>query len=164
MHICISIYTSIYYMYTYLYIYMQVKGTTVFASRQWQVIPSKRSYDQVMGLLQSTRFECHPSFFCFFVFKDMRGNSTLTIGGGIKQPRYKQNPNKVLRHVSVLEFWIQYWQRPKHTQPETLTLTITPTQGLTGAMSTFPLFLLEMVRQGGRHALTLFLCWITFIV
>jgi hypothetical protein len=44
--------------------------------------------------------------FLFFVFKNMRGNSTLTIGGGIKQPRYKQNPNKVLRHVSVLEFWI----------------------------------------------------------
>jgi hypothetical protein len=38
-----------------------------------------------------------------------------------------------------------------------LTLTITPTQGLTDTMSTFRLFLLEMVRQGGCHAVTLFL-------
>ena len=46
--------------------------------------------------------------FLFFVFKNMRGNSTLTMSGPLKQPRYKQNPNKVLKHFSVLEFWIQY--------------------------------------------------------
>ena len=96
--------------------------------------------------------------FVFFVFKNMRGNSTLTMVGPIKQPRYNQNPNKALKHVSVPEFRIQYLQGPKHTRPETLTLTITPTQGLTGTMSTFRLFLLEMVRQGGCHTVTLFLC------
>jgi hypothetical protein len=156
-------------MYIYLYIYMQVKGTTVFTSRQWQVIRSKRSYDKVMGLLPSTLFERHPSFFCFLFSRTWE----VTVRSRWRDHQNNLDTNKIRTKFSntflFLNFEFNTYTSiltlgPKQTQPETLTLTITPTQGLTDTMSTFRLFLLDMVRQGGCHAVTLFLFWITFIV
>jgi hypothetical protein len=53
----------------------------------------------------------------------------------------------------------------KHTHSETLTSqSLQPKDSLVQCPLSFRLFLLEMVRQGGCHTVTLFLCWITFIV
>jgi len=170
-HIYVTWYIYIYkiyiyiYTYTYAHIYIHIYQYILYVYISIHIYASQRDYRLHVTSVTGHTFKkklwpghgnpaehifwASSVIFLFFVFKNMRGNSTLTIAGPIKQPRYKQNPNKVLRHVSVLEFWIQYLQGPKHTQPETVTLTITPTQGLPGTMSTFRLFLLEMVRQGG---------------
>ena len=117
-HTCI-LYNIYIYIYVYIYIctYIQVKGTTVVTSRQWQVMTSKRSYDQVMGVVRSTLFERQPSFFLFLHFKNMRGKSTLTIAGGIKQPPYKQSSQPRSLFFNFQFNTRQVQQGPKHTQP-----------------------------------------------
>ena len=122
-----------------------------------------------MGLLPSTLFERHPSFFCFLFSRTWE----VTVRSRWRDHQNNLDTNKIRTKFSntflFLNFEFNTYTSiltlgPKQTQPETLTLTITPTQGLTDTMSTFRLFLLDMVRQGGCHAVTLFLFWITFIV
>jgi len=122
-----------------------------------------------MGLLPSTLFERHPSFFCFLFSRTWE----VTVRSRWRDHQNNLDTNKIRTKFSntflFLKFEFNTYTSiltlgPKQTQPETLTLTITPTQGLTDTMSTFRLFLLDMVRQGGCHAVTLFLLWITFIV